>query len=123
MPLQVAYPLLFALAGFISSALFSERALSVMNAEDKAALIDSFASTRRLTLLVSASFVALIIWRPLIGWVFLGCAYTGLGIRSFARLGRLALPRRAARLLLIGNVSAVTGITLCSAIFAFRALG
>jgi hypothetical protein len=121
-PLLNAYPLFFALAGFVAAALFSERALALMDAGAKAALIDSLSSTRLLTLLVLGVFLGLVLWRPLFGWAFLGFAYLGLGARSLLRLRRLDLPPRSARLILIGNMSAVLGITLCAFIFALRAL-
>jgi hypothetical protein len=117
-----AYPTLFAVAGLIASTLLYERALKLMDAGAKAALLDASSSTRRLSVLVVIVFLALVLWRPLIGWVFLACAYLGLGVRSFFRLRRLNLPPRASGLILIGNVSAVIGIALCAGIFALRAL-
>jgi hypothetical protein len=122
MPVLNAYPLFFVLAGFVASALLSERALSLMHADAKVALLDASSGTRLLNLVAIGMFFALVLWRPLFGWVFLGCAYLGLGIRSLFRLRRLDLPPHAARLLLIGNVSAVVGIALCAFIFALRAL-
>ena len=122
MPLLNVYPLFFALAGFVAAALLSERALALMDAGAKAALIDSLSSTRLLTLLVLGVFLGLVLWRPLFGWAFLGFAYLGLGARSLLRLRRLNLPPRSARLILIGNMSAVVGMTLCAFIFALRAL-
>jgi len=116
------YPLFLALAGFVASTLLYQRALTQMHAEAKAALIDASSRTRILTLLAIAIFLVLVLWRPFFGWAFLGCAYLGLCARSVVRLRRLDLPSRAARLLLIGNVSAVVGITLCAYIFAMRAL-
>jgi hypothetical protein len=121
-PLLNTYPLLLALAGFVAAALLSERALVYMDAGAKAALIDALSRTRLLTLLVMALFVVLVLWRPLFGWTFLGLAYLGLGARSLLRLRRLNLPPRSSRLILIGNVTAVAGITLCAFIFALRAL-
>jgi hypothetical protein len=121
-PLQNAFPLFFALAGLIAATLFTRRALALMDAGSKAALLDSISSTRLLSLLVAGVFVALVLWHPLFGWVFLGCAYLGLGIRSLVRLRRLPLPPRSARLILIGNLTAVLGIILCALLFALRAL-
>jgi hypothetical protein len=94
----------------------------LMTADDKAALMNSSSSTKVLNLLVVGLFVALMLWRPLFAWIFLGCAYLGLGARSVVRLRRLKLPKVAARLVLIGNLAAVAGITLCASIFALRAL-
>jgi hypothetical protein len=122
MPLLNVYPLFLALAGFVASALLAERALGFMDAGAKAALIDSLSRTRLLTLLVLGLFLALVLWRPLFGWPFLGFAYLGLGARSLLRLRRLNLPPRSARLILIGNMTAVLGITLCAFLFALRAL-
>jgi hypothetical protein len=88
----------------------------------KAALIDALSRTRMLTLLVLAVFLMLVLWRPLLAWTYLGFAYLGLGARSLLRLRRLNLPLRSARLILIGNMTAVAGIALCAFIFALRAL-
>jgi hypothetical protein len=121
-PALSAYPLLFALAGIAGSTLLFRRALSLLQAEAKAALIDSSSSTRLLNLVAMGAFVALVLWRPLAGWIFLGCAYLGLGVRSLFRLRRLNLPPRAAHLILAGNVSVIAGIALCAFTFAARAL-
>jgi hypothetical protein len=121
-PLSNVYPLFLALAGFVAAALLSQRALAFMDAGAKGALVDAMSRTRLLTLLVLAVFLMLVLWRPLFGWTFLGFAYLGLGARSLVRLRRLDLPPRSARLILIGNMTAVSGITLCAFIFALRAL-
>jgi hypothetical protein len=117
-----ALPLLFALAGFLASALLYQRALTLMPPDAKAALVDASSRTRLLSLFAVAVFLILVLWRPWLGWAFLACAYLALGARSVFRLKQLVLPSRAARLLLIGNVSAVVGIALCASIFALRAL-
>jgi len=117
-----AYPLLLVFAGFVASALLYRRALPLMQADAKAALIDSSSRTNLLNIIVIGLFVALVLWRPIFGWIFLGCAYLGLFARSVFRLRRLDLPARAARLVLVGNLAAVAGITLCASIFALRAL-
>jgi len=93
-----------------------------MNADAKAALIDSLSRTRMLTLLVAGLFFVLVFWDLFFGWTFLGLGYLGLGARSLFRLRRLNLPPRAARLILMANVAAVVGIALCAFIFALRAL-
>jgi hypothetical protein len=120
-PLVRAYPLIFVLAGYVAATLLYQRAVPLMRADAKAALVDASSSTRLLNVVVIAVFLALVFWRPLLGWVFLGCAYLALGIRSVFRLRRLNLPIPAARLILMGNVSGVAGITLCAFIFALRA--
>jgi hypothetical protein len=93
-----------------------------MSAEAKAALVDAASATRLLNTLSIVIFLGLMFWRPAIGWVFLGCAYLGLGVRSVFRLKRLDLPPRAARLILMGNACAVLGIAVCAFIFAMRTL-
>jgi hypothetical protein len=93
-----------------------------MQPDAKAALVDSSSRTNLLNVLTIGVFTALVLWRPLFGWIFLGAAYLGLFVRSVFRLRRLNLPTEAARLLLIGNLPAVAGITLCAFIFALRAL-
>ncbi len=117
-----AYPVLFVLAGLAASTVLTERALALMPADAKVALVDSSSSTRIFSLIIACVFIALLLWRPLAGWPFLGGAYIALGVRSFFRLRRLNLPPRAARLVLLGNVSAVAGIALCALIFSLRAL-
>jgi hypothetical protein len=117
-----AYPLLIAVAGYVVATLLYKRAVALMQADDKAALVAASARTKSLNLLVIALFLALVLWRPLTGWIFLGCAYLGLLARSVLRLRRLNLPARAGRLVLVGNLAAVVGITLCAFIFAVRAL-
>jgi hypothetical protein len=64
------YHLFIALAGLIIAALLSERAISRMQPDAKAALVDASASTRLLNILVAALFLGLILWRPIVGWVF-----------------------------------------------------
>jgi hypothetical protein len=112
----------FLLAGFLASALLSRRALTLMPADTKAALVDASSSTRLLGLVGMGVFLGLVLWRPLVGWAFLGCTYLGLGVRSVFRLKGLDLPSGAARIVLIGNVCAVAGVVLCSFIFVLRAL-
>jgi hypothetical protein len=116
------YPLFVALIGLAISALCTERALALMKPDEKAALVDASARTRLMNILVAGLFVALVLWRPLIGWVFLGCAYFGLLGRSLIRLRRLSLPSAVRRLLLAGNVAATFGIGICALIFALRSV-
>jgi len=117
-----AYPLFFVIAGFVAAASLYRRAVAILQPDARAALIASSSRTKSLNLLVMALFLALVLWRPLLGWIFLGCAYLGLLARSVVRLRRLNLPARAAHLVLMGNLAAVVGITLCACIFAVRAL-
>jgi len=120
--LSVYYPFFIAFFGLIASALLSERALSLMQADAKVALMDSSASTRLLNLLVIVIVAGLMFWRPLVAWVFLGCSFFGLGVRSVFRLRRLRLPVTASRLILAGNILAVGGIVACALIYALRTL-
>ena len=122
MPLVRAYPLLFVLAGYFAATLLYQRALPLLQAEAKAALVDASSSTRLLNVVVIGLFLALLLWRSPLAWVFLGCAYLALGIRSVFRLRRLNLPVPAGRLIFMGNASGVAGITLCAFIFALRAV-
>lgn len=117
-----AYPILFVLAGFAASTLFYRQAVSIMPAQAKGAPVDASSRTNMLSLLVIALFVALLLWRPLFGWIFLACAYVCLGARSVLRLRGLNLPARAGRWVLVGNWAAVVSIVLCALIFARRAL-
>jgi hypothetical protein len=114
------YPLLVAFAGFAAAALLSERGLSLLQPDAKASLMDTFARTRLLNLLVIVIFVPLVLWRPLVASVFLGLCYIALGTWAICRLLRLDLPAAASRLLLTGQIVAVAGIVLCALIFALR---
>lgn len=116
------YPILFVIAGFAASTLLTDRALGLMGPDAKAALVDASSSTRQISLLVIAIFVGLVLWQPLYGWIFLGCAYLGLGLRSILRLKRLPVPPAAARLILAANASAIAGIVAATVVFALRAL-
>lgn len=116
------YPLFIVLAGFVIAALLSARALSLMQPEAKAALVDASAPTRLLNILVATVFVGLIIWRPVVAWAFLGVAYIGLAVRSALRLQRLNLPDSISRLLHAANLTACAGMLICACIFELRAL-
>jgi hypothetical protein len=116
------YPLFIALAGFVLSTLLSQRALSLMEPDAKAALVDASARTRLLSTLVAAVFVGLIIWRPVIAWAFLGAAYIGLAVRSILRVQHLNFPVAISRLLHTANLTACVGIVICACVFGLRAL-
>ena len=116
------YPLFIALAGFVVAALLSERALSLMQPDAKAALMDASAPTRLLNILVAAVFTGLIIWRPVVAWAFLGIAYICLAVRSIVRVRHLNLPVSISRLLHAANLTACVGIVICAFIFELRAL-
>jgi hypothetical protein len=116
------YPLFIALAGFVVAALLSERALSLMQPDAKAALMDASAPTRLLNILVAAVFTGLIIWRPAVAWVFLGVAYICLAVRSIPRVQRLNLPVSISRRLHAANLTACVGMLVCACIFELRAL-
>jgi hypothetical protein len=116
------YPLFIAMAGFILATMLSSRALSLMQPDDKVALVDASARTRMLTVLVAALFVALVIWRPVVAWAFLGVAYICLALRSIVRLRRLGLPAPILRLLHAANLIACFGMVVCACIFELRAL-
>jgi hypothetical protein len=116
------YPLLIALAGFVIAALLSERTLSLMQPDAKAALMDASARTRLLNILVAVVFVALIMWRPVVAWAFLGIAYICLAIRSILRVQHLKLPLPISRLLHIANLTACAGMVICACIYELRFL-
>jgi hypothetical protein len=116
------YPLFIALAGFVVAALLSQRALSLMQPDAKAALVDASAPTRLLNILVAAVFIGLIIWRPVVAWAFLGAAYVGLAVRSIPRVQHLNLPVSISRLLHAANLAACVGMLICACLFELRAL-
>jgi hypothetical protein len=116
------YPLFIALTGFVVAALLSQRALSLMQPEAKVALLDASAPTRLLTVLVAAVFVALVIWRPIVAWAFLGIAYVCLAVRSILRVQQLHLPDPISPLLHAANLTACISMVICASIFGLRAL-
>src|SRR5271170_233582 len=116
------YPLFIALAGFVLAALLSQRALSLMQADAKVALVDASAPTRLLNILVAVVFLGLIIWRPVVAWAFMGVAYIYLAIRSILRVQHLNLPVSISRLLHTANLTACVGMLICACIFELRAL-
>jgi hypothetical protein len=116
------YPLFIALAGFVVAALLSERAISLMLPDAKAALVDASARSRLLNILVGAVFLGLVLWRPIVGWVFLGVAYICLAGRSIIRVQHLNLPVSISRLLQAAHLTVALGMLICACIFALRAL-
>jgi hypothetical protein len=116
------YPLFIALAGFIVAALLQERAISRMQPDAKAALVDASARSRLLNILVAVLFLGLLIWRPIIGWVFLGVAYTYLAGRSIIRVHHLNFPVPVSRLMTTAHLAVGLGMLICASIFALRAL-
>jgi hypothetical protein len=116
------YPLFIALTGFVVAAALTQRALLLMQPDAKVALMDASASTRFLTILVTAVFIGLIIWRPVVAWVFLGVAYFCLAVRSIVRVQYLHLPTSISRLLQAANLTACFGMVICACIFGLRAL-
>jgi hypothetical protein len=118
----IYYPMFIALAGFVVAALFSQRALSLMEPAAKVALMDASASTRLLTILAAVVFVGLIIWRPVVAWAFLGIAYFCLAVRSILRVQHLRLPVPISQLLHAANLTACVGMVICASILGLRAL-
>jgi hypothetical protein len=116
------YPLFIALAGFVVAALLSERAISLMQPDAKAALVDASARSRLLNILVAAVFLGLVLWRPIVGWAFLGAAYICLAGRSIIRVQHLNLPVSISRLLQAAHLIVALGMLICPCIFALRAL-
>jgi hypothetical protein len=116
------YPLFIALAGIVIAALLSQRAVSQMQADAKAALVDATARTRLLNALAGVVFVSLVLWRPIIGWVFLGIAYVCLSARSIILIQRMNLQAPAARLLQAAHLAVALGMLACASIYAQRSL-
>ncbi len=116
------YPLFIVLAAFVVAALLSERAISRMQPDAKAALVDASARTRLLQIVVVVVFLGLILWRPVAGWVFLGVAYIGLAVRSILIIQRMNLPVPIARRLQASHLTMGVGMLICATIFALRAL-
>ncbi len=116
------YPLFIALAGLVGAALLQERAISRMQPDAKAVLVDASASTRLLNILVAAVFLVLVLWRPIVGWGFLGAAYLGLAARSIVRIRRLNFPAPISRLLQAAHITVAVGMLICASVFVSRAL-
>jgi len=117
------YPLLIAFTGFGFAALLSERALKLLKAQDKAALVDALARTRLLTLFAAGLFVVLLLWQQVIAWIFIGCAYLVLASYAALRLQRLYLPPNVSGRLLAAHFAAALGVVVCALIFLTRTLG
>jgi hypothetical protein len=115
------FPIFILLAAFAVSALTSERAIAQLSPEARSVLVAAAARTRVIALGVLGIFVALMAWRPIVAWVFLGGSFLGLGVRMTLRLRRLRFPPRAARLLLAGQWTGVGGIEVVSVMYAMRA--
>lgn len=120
-PMLKFYPLFIALAAFVVAGLLTERAISRMQPDAKAALVDASSSTRLLSIFVAVVFLGLVVWRPIVGWVFLGVAYIGLAGRSILRVRRLNIPVSIARLLQAAHLTVGVGMLTCACIFALRA--
>jgi hypothetical protein len=116
------YPLFIALAGVVIAALLSQRAISQMQADAKAALVDATARTRLLNAVAGVAFVGLVVWRPIVGWVFLGVAYVCLSGRSIIRIQHMNIPAPAARLLQAAHLTVALGMLACASIYAQRSL-
>src|SRR5580658_6315621 len=116
------YPLFIALTGFAVAALLQERAISQMQPDAKAALVDASARTRLLNIFVAALFLGLLLWRPIIGWAFIGVAYICLAGRSLIRVDRLNLPGPISRLLKAAHLIVALGMLICACIFVIRTL-
>jgi hypothetical protein len=116
------YPLFIALTGFVVAVLLSNRALSLMQPEAKAALVDAFARTRLHNILVVAVFLGLVLWRPVVAWAFLVVAYICLAGRSILRVRNLNLPVSVSRLLQAAHLTGAVGMLICAYIFELRAL-
>lgn len=116
------YPLFIALGAFVVAALLSERAISQMQPDAKAVLVDASASTRLLNIVVAVVFLGLVLWRPIVGWGFLGVAYVCLAGRSVLRVQRLKFPISISRLLQASHLIVGAGMLVCASIFVSRAL-
>ena len=120
--ISTLYPLLIAFVGFALAALLSERALTLLKPQEKAALLDAFARARLLTLFVAGLFIVLMLWHQVIAWIFIGCAYVVLPGYAALRLQRLYLPANAAARLLAAQFAAALGVLVCALIFVTRTL-
>jgi hypothetical protein len=116
------YPFLIVVFGFLAAAWLSEQCLALLDPGQKARLMDAFARLRKLSLIFVGLFIALVIWKPMIGWGALGLFYTATAIWGVFRASQLGLPRPAFNRFALGRFAVVAGFAICGAIFLVRAL-
>jgi hypothetical protein len=114
------YPLFIAVAGVGIAAVLSERALTLLQADAKGALIDAFARVRWMNLVGVSLFAALLLWRVPIAWAALGVEYTLLSAWSVLRVRALKLPQAVSSRLIASVVLRALGIATCAFIYAVR---
>jgi hypothetical protein len=114
------YPLFIALVGFGIATVLSERALKLLPADTKSALIDAFAHVRWLNLFGAAVFLVLLIWRVRVAWIVLALEYTALGIWSATKAHRLNLPGAVAKRLITAMLARSLGLAICAVIYVVR---
>jgi hypothetical protein len=114
------YPFLLAVAGFGIAAVLSERALALLPADAKGALIDAFRPERWMNFLGVAVFAALLLWCIQVAWVVCGLEYTALGVWSALKVHRLKLPETVSARLIMAMLVRALGIAVLAAIYASR---
>jgi hypothetical protein len=114
------YPLLIALVGFGVAMVLSERAIALLPADTKSALIDAFAHVRWLNFFGVALFFVLLLWRVRVAWIALALEYTALSIWSASKVHRLKLPEAVAKRLITAMLARSLGLAICAVIYVVR---
>jgi hypothetical protein len=114
------WPFVVVVAAFLIGALLSEKALALLNSEEKARLLDAFARSRKWHILAMGAFVLVILlWSARLGWLGIGVYFLAVGILAPAKVRQLAFPSDATRLLLIGQAFVTAGLVLCSVTYFY----
>jgi hypothetical protein len=114
------YPLFIALVGFGVGTVLSERALALLPADTKGALIDAFSRVRWLNFAGAALFLVLMLWNLRIAWIVLALEYTTLGVWSALKAYRLKLPGAVAKRLITAMLARSLGLATCAVIYVVR---
>ena len=103
-------PFLAVIAGFLTAAWLSESAARLLGAEQKAQVLDAFVSARKLHILAVAILIAVVIWRPGLGWPLVAAYFIGASLWGLWRLRSLNLPEPALHRYVAGQVAIAIGV-------------
>lgn len=113
-------PFLAVIAGFLTSAWLSESAARLLGAEQKAQVLDAFVSARKAHILAVAVLIALVIWRPWLGWPLVAAYFIGASLWGLWRIRSLNLPKPALHRYVAGQIAIAGGVVLCATLVLLR---
>jgi hypothetical protein len=112
-------PLASVVAGFLASAILSENAARFLVADQKAQVMDAFASARKFHIVVGG-LVATTVWRLELGWALIAVYFVGACLWGTRRLRRLQLPEAASQRYLAGHIVMAAGVLLGAIVVLMR---